>query len=111
MSKKSIKYLGNPNLKAAGVNVNFSPEQIEEYIKCSKDPLYFIKNYVKIVSLDKGVVPFEPYDYQEKMIQTIHENRFVIGKLPRQLVNCPVRQVNLQPLLRICYIMCCLIRA
>ena len=84
MSKKSTKYLGNSNLKAAGVNVNFSPEQIEEYVKCSQDPLYCIKNYVKIVSLDKGLVPFEPYDYQENMIRTIHENRFVIGKLPRQ---------------------------
>ena len=84
MNKKSTKYLGNANLKAAGVNVNFSPEQIEEYVKCSQDPLYFIKNYVKIVSLDRGLVPFEPYDYQEDMIRTIHENRFVIGKLPRQ---------------------------
>jgi len=84
MSKKSTKYLGNSNLKAAGVNVNFSPEQIEEYVKCSQDPLYFISNYVKIVSLDKGLVPFEPYDFQEDMIRTIHENRFVIGKLPRQ---------------------------
>jgi hypothetical protein len=84
MSNKSSKYLGNSNLKAAGVNVNFSPEQIEEYVKCSQDPLYFIKNYVKIVSLDKGLVPFEPYDFQEEMIRTIHENRFVIGKLPRQ---------------------------
>ena len=80
----SNKYLGNSNLKAAGVNVNFSPEQIEEYVKCSQDPLYFIKNYVKIVSLDKGLVPFEPYDFQEEMIKIIHENRFVIGKLPRQ---------------------------
>lgn len=84
MSNKSNKYLGNSNLKAAGVQVNFSPEQIEEYVKCSQDPLYFIKNYVKIVSLDEGLVPFEPYDYQERMIRTIHENRFVIGKLPRQ---------------------------
>lgn len=84
MSNKSNKYLGNSNLKAAGVNVNFSPEQIEEYVKCSQDPMYFIRNYVKIVSLDKGLVPFEPYDFQEEMIRTIHENRFVIGKLPRQ---------------------------
>jgi hypothetical protein len=84
MSSKSNKYLGNSNLKAAGVKINFSPEQIEEYVKCSQDPLYFIRNYVKIVSLDKGLVPFEPYDFQEDMIRTIHENRFVIGKLPRQ---------------------------
>jgi len=84
VSNKSNKYLGNSNLKAAGVNVNFSPEQIEEYVKCSQDPMYFIRNYVKIVSLDKGLVPFEPYDFQEDMIEAIHKNRFVIGKLPRQ---------------------------
>ena len=62
MSSKSNKYLGNANLKSAGVNINFSPEQIEEYMKCANDPLFFISNYVKIVSLDKGLVPFEPYD-------------------------------------------------
>ena len=84
MTSKSQKYLGNSNLKAAGVSVNFTPEQIEEYIKCSQDPLYFVKNYVKIVSLDKGLVPFELYDYQEDMIRAVHENRFVIGKMPRQ---------------------------
>ena len=81
---KSQKYLGNSNLKAAGVNVNFSEKQIEEYVKCSQDPLYFIRNYVKIVSLDKGLVPFEPYEFQEEMIEAVHTNRFVICKMPRQ---------------------------
>jgi hypothetical protein len=81
---KSEKYLGNSNLKAAGVNVNFSEKQIAEYVKCSQDPLYFIKNYVKIVSLDKGLVPFEPYDFQEEIVRKVHNNRFVIAKLPRQ---------------------------
>lgn len=84
MSSKSNKYLGNANLKSAGVNINFSPEQIEEYMKCANDPLYFITNYVKIVSLDKGLVPFEPYDFQEEMIESVHKNRFVIMKCPRQ---------------------------
>jgi hypothetical protein len=81
---KSQKYLGNANLKAEGVKINFSEKQIEEYVKCSQDPLYFIKNYVKIVSLDKGLVPFEPYEFQEDMIQAVHKNRFVICKMPRQ---------------------------
>tara|TARA_R110000868_G_scaffold9867_2_gene48471 strand:- start:40568 stop:42238 length:1671 start_codon:yes stop_codon:yes gene_type:complete len=84
MSSKSNKYLGNANLKSAGVNINFSPEQIEEYMKCANDPLYFIANYVKIVSLDKGLVPFTPYDFQEDMIESVHKNRFVIMKCPRQ---------------------------
>ena len=52
------KYLGNQNLKAAGVSVPFTEEQVKEYLKCSKDPVYFIKTYIKIVSLDEGLVPF-----------------------------------------------------
>ena len=51
-------YLGNPNLKKSGVQSEFTKEQVEEFAKCSGDPLYFIKNYVKIVSLDEGLVPF-----------------------------------------------------
>jgi hypothetical protein len=77
-------YLGNANLKAAGVKVEFTEEQVTEYLKCAQDPIYFIKNYIQIVSLDEGLVPFELYPYQENMVGTIHNNRFVIAKLPRQ---------------------------
>jgi hypothetical protein len=84
MSNKSQKYLGNSNLKASGVKINFSDKQVTEYMKCANDPVYFIKNYVKIVSLDKGTIPFELYDFQEKMVKGIHNNRFVIAKCPRQ---------------------------
>lgn len=84
MSSKSDRYLGNSNLKAAGVNINFSEKQVEEYVRCSADPVYFIKNYVKIISLDKGTVPFSMYDFQEEMVELCHKNRFVISKMPRQ---------------------------
>lgn len=84
MAKKTESYLGNDNLKAAGIQVNFTEDQVKEYVKCAKDPIYFIKNYIKIVSLDKGLVPFELYDFQEDMVQKVHDNRFVIAKLPRQ---------------------------
>ena len=77
-------YLGNPNLKKANVPVEFTQDQIIEFDKCSKDPLYFINNYVKIVSLDEGLIPFSMYKFQEKMIDNMHENRFSIYKLPRQ---------------------------
>lgn len=82
--KTSKNYLGNPNLKATDVKINWTKEQLEEYARCARDPIYFIQNYVKIVSLDKGLVPFELYDFQEEMVRTIHANRFVIAKLPRQ---------------------------
>jgi len=82
--KTNKSYLGNSNLKASNVQVEFTQDQVEEYIKCAKDPVYFVKNYVKIVSLDKGLVPFDLYDFQEDMIEKVHQNRFVIAKLPRQ---------------------------
>ncbi len=78
------QYLGNPNLKKANVAQSFTPDQIEEFIKCSKDPVYFIQKYIKIVSLDKGLIPFEMYDFQVDMTRKFHDNRFNIAKLPRQ---------------------------
>ena len=80
----NINYLGNPLLKKANVQVDFTQEQVAEYIKCSQDPKYFIKNYMKIVHVDKGLIPFELWDFQEDMIDNFHENRFVICKMPRQ---------------------------
>ena len=77
-------YLGNPNLKKANVKVEFTQENIEEFIKCKSDPVYFAKNYIKIVSLDEGLVPFSLYPFQEKLINNFHNDRFNICKMPRQ---------------------------
>jgi hypothetical protein len=77
-------YLGNPNLKKANIAQEFSPEEVQEYIKCADDPVYFILNYIKIVSLDEGVIPFTMYDFQVGMVKSFHDNRFNIAKLPRQ---------------------------
>jgi hypothetical protein len=79
-----LLYRDKPNLKAAGVPIAYTKEQLNEYIKCSKDPLYFIKNYAKIVSLDKGIIPFSPFPYQERIIKTIHNNKNTLAKLFRQ---------------------------
>jgi len=77
-------YLGNPLLKKANVQIDFTKEQVAEFIKCKEDPVYFTKNYVKIVSLDEGLVPFKMWDFQEELIEKFHHNRFNIAKLPRQ---------------------------
>ena len=77
-------YLGNPNLKKANTPIEFTPDQVQEFIKCKGDPVYFARNYIKIVSLDEGLVPFSMYDVQEEMVRCFHENRFNIAKLPRQ---------------------------
>ena len=77
-------YLGNPNLKKANTPIEFTEEQIIEFVQCQRDPVYFANKYVKIVSLDEGLVSFKPYRFQEKLINNFHENRFNICKMPRQ---------------------------
>lgn len=81
-------YLGNPLLKKANTQIEFTQEQIIEFAKCAQDPVYFANNYIQIVTLDHGLQPFEMYPFQEKMLQSFHENRFNICKLPRQSGKC-----------------------
>ena len=77
-------YLGNPNLKKANTQIEFTQEQILEFVACRHDPVYFAKKYIKIVSLDEGLVNFNLYPFQEKLVRNFHENRFNICKMPRQ---------------------------
>ena len=77
-------YLGNINVKRDGVQHNFTEEEVKEYIKCSKDPVYFCKTYLKVISLDKGLVPFTLYPYQEQMFNHFNDNRFSIVLACRQ---------------------------
>ena len=78
------QYLGNPNLKKANVAQNFTKKQVSEFLKCAQDPVYFAQKYVKIINLDEGLVPFKMYDFQEKLVNNFHNNRFNICKMPRQ---------------------------
>ncbi|MDB4342502.1 terminase family protein [bacterium] len=80
----SDAYLGNPNLKKVNTPEEFTKEQIIEYQKCSENPVYFMEEYIKVVSLDDGLVPFKMYPFQQHIVNTIHDNRFTICKLPRQ---------------------------
>ena len=84
MSTKQEIYLGNPNLKKANVSTQFTKKQVAEYMKCAQDPVYFIRKYIRIVSLDEGVIPFDMYNFQEEMVTKFHQHRFNIAKLPRQ---------------------------
>ena len=77
-------YLGNPNLKKTNVAIQWTNEQVQEFLKCKADPIYFVENYIQIVSLDEGLVPFKMYPFQEKLVRNFHENRFNICKMPRQ---------------------------
>ena len=77
-------YLGNNNVKRDGVIQGWSEETIQEYIKCMQDPAYFARTYCKIISLDKGLVNFKLYPYQEKMFNHFNDNRFSIVLACRQ---------------------------
>jgi hypothetical protein len=77
-------YRNNPNLKLPGVELQYTKEQLDEYLRCANDPVYFCEKYVKVKTLDKGIVPFNLYPYQQKFVNAIHKNRFTISKWPRQ---------------------------
>ena len=78
-------YNGNSSLKRAGVEIEYTHDQLIEITKCIKDPVYFIKKYVKIVNVDEGLVPFNMWPFQEEMVKGFHANRFSIAKMPRQV--------------------------
>ena len=84
LTNQNESYLGNPNVKRDGVQHQFTEEEVKEYVKCGKDPVYFCKTYLKVISLDDGLVPFDLYPYQEQMFKHFNDNRFSIVLACRQ---------------------------
>jgi hypothetical protein len=84
MASNDNIYLGNPNLKKANTSIEFTEDNIIEFLRCKEDPVYFAENYVKIVNVDRGLIPFDMYEFQKKLITNFHKNRFNICKMPRQ---------------------------
>lgn len=84
MKKTDDTYLGNPLIKGSGIQIEFTEDQLKEYILCSQDPVYFMEKYMKIVTLDQGLTPIKLYDFQRDIVRTVHANRFTICKIPRQ---------------------------
>lgn len=82
---KAPKYYNrNPSLKAVGVQQDLTAEQVVEYGKCARDPVYFIEKYMRIIHVDKGIIPFDLRDYQKKYIKDLQNNRFIVSKWCRQ---------------------------
>ena len=84
-TNENLGYRDNPLLKKVGVAHEYTQEEINEYIKCSQDPIYFIMTYIKIVNVDEGLIPFSMWDFQKEMVRSFKDNRFVIMKMPRQV--------------------------
>jgi hypothetical protein len=78
-------YNGNPNLPKDDYRHAFSQKELEEFVKCADDPVYFAITYMRIINVDRGLMPFEMWDFQQDMLNTFHNNRFSICKLPRQV--------------------------
>lgn len=82
--EQESSYHGNPNLKSIGLQLQFTPEQVQEIVRCQQDPIYFIEQYCHIVSLDKGLIKFKLYDCQKKKVEVILNNRKVVLMEGRQ---------------------------
>ena len=84
MKPKNEGYLGNPLIKRAGIEYQYTEEELKEYMKCTEEPTYFIENYTQIIALDEGLVPFNLRGYQEKLINHYNDNRFSVVLASRQ---------------------------
>jgi|SanBayMetagenome_1026888.scaffolds.fasta_scaffold03521_2 hypothetical protein len=78
-------YNNNPNLPREDFKHAFTQKEMDEFIKCADDPVYFAVTYMKIINVDRGLIPFEMWDFQKEMLLNFHNNRFSICKLPRQV--------------------------
>jgi len=78
-------YRGSNTLKKANVPIEWSPSLLQEFLKCSQDPIYFAESYIQIVNIDRGLIPIELYDYQKEIILSIHNHRYTVAELSRQL--------------------------
>jgi hypothetical protein len=83
-AQSPTSYLGNANIKRDGVEQEWTQNEINEYARCLKDPVYFAENYLKVISLDDGLVPFKLYPYQREMVEHFNDNRFSIVLACRQ---------------------------
>ncbi|MDA7701640.1 terminase family protein [Gammaproteobacteria bacterium] len=77
-------YNGNSNVKRDGATTQYTQYEVDEYIKCRDNPAYFARKYCKVIHLDKGLVDFDLYPYQEKMFSHFANNRFSIVLACRQ---------------------------
>lgn len=81
-------YLGNSQLKRCGVKIEWTPDMVEEYLKCSMDPIYFAENHMKIVNVDKGLMTIKLYDYQKQIVNTAKDHRYTVAECSRQAGKC-----------------------
>lgn len=77
-------YRGSSTLKKSNIPIQWTPELVEEFMKCKADPIYFAENYMKIVNVDKGLITIPLYSYQKDIIRSIVDERFTIAECARQ---------------------------
>lgn len=88
MLNEKERYNGNVNLKKIGISHSYTEDELKEFIKCMNDIVYFARKYVKIVNVDSGLIPFDVFDYQERLLKHYQKNRFSIVLSSRQSGKC-----------------------
>ena len=75
----------NPLIVRPGTQIEYGPTEMREMRRCAQDPIYFIRNYVKVQHPTKGIVPLDLYDFQEDMVRTYKDNTWCITLTSRQV--------------------------
>jgi hypothetical protein len=66
MSSLDRGYNGNTNLKRKSTPIQWTKQKVKEFLKCAKNPIYFVQKYIQIVHVDRGLIPIDLYNYQKR---------------------------------------------
>ena len=75
-------------VKPAGKKIEYTSDQLKEFQLCVDDDtgaMYFMKTFMRIQHPTKGGIDFEPFDYQEDLVENYNKYRFSINMLGRQM--------------------------
>jgi hypothetical protein len=65
----------------------YTEQQVDEFVKCAdpeSGPTYFMSHFFYIQHPLYGKMLYQPYEFQERLIETYHNYRFSISMMPRQ---------------------------
>jgi len=77
----------NALVKKPNTRETYTEQEIREIAKCADPvtgPHHFLNNYFYIQHPTKGRMKYQPFEYQERLVDTYHNYRYSINLMPRQ---------------------------
>ena len=87
-------YENNTSILKGDLVFDRTPEEVQEWIKCKNDILYFAEKYCKLMT-PEGIKHINLRDYQKKYLKHLEQNRLSIYLSCRQSGKCHLFTTNI----------------